>query len=442
MKKGQPRTLCAILLISLGMSAVAQAADTSEQESRIARLEAQLAAIQQELTALKSQLSQPAPIAAAADEQTIHAAVERAVEKKMADQPKIPDWISRVKIGGDLRFRNEWTDDATAADDRNRLRIQARIGIYGTVNEEIDYGFRVASGNSESPLRDEGSPTSNNQDLGNAFSSKNIWMDLGYFDYHPRRIGGLNILGGKILNPYYTVGNSDLMFDSDVTPEGIAATYKSRFSERVQVFAAAGGFTVRERTSDAETSLWGLQGGTTFQFGQEKKSNVTLGAGYYNYGNVRGKKGLGTDETQFYGNTSVGGVYACDFDLVQGFAELGVPAGGRPLRLFGDYICNTQSRSRQDTAYLIGAALGQCKDPGSWELSYNYRKLEADSVLGVLSEATFGGGGTNLEGHRFGLKYQLAANTQLGATYMLAERTRNGEKRDYDVGMVDVTVKY
>jgi len=421
---------------------IAPAAKADNQEDRIARLEAQLAAMQAELAQLKSQAAQPAaPAAAPADEQVINAAVDRAVTEKLAQQPTLPEWVSKVKLTGDFRYRHEWTDDETKVADRNRHRIQARIGLNGTVNEEIDYGFRLASGNSEAP-QDEGSPTSNNQDLGDAFSSKNIWLDLAFFDYHPAAVSGLNVYGGKMLNPYYRVGNSDLMFDSDVTPEGIAATYKSTLSDSINLFGTAGGYYVRERSTEADTSLWGVQAGATWKFSEDKNSQLTAGAGYYDYGNVRGQAGLGADDTQFYGNRNTGGVFDSDFDLVQGFAEVGVPLGNLPVRVFADVIKNTKADSSQDTAYLVGASLGKTSAPGSWSVAYNYRDVEADALLGVLSEATFGGGGTDIKGHKFGVTYQLAKNTQFGVTYMMAERTRSGNTNDFDVATVDFTIKF
>ena len=432
----------AVLIVAVALAAPAARADS--QEDRVARLEAQLAAMQAELAALKTQAA-PQPLAAA-DEQAITAAVSKAMEKQKAEQPKLPDWVNNVKLSGDFRYRHEWTDDETKAADRNRHRIQARIALYGTANEEVGYGFRLASGNSETPLRDEGSPASNNQDLGNAFSSKNIWLDLAYFDYHPKAIQGLNIYGGKMENPYYRVGNSDLMFDTDITPEGIAAAYKTKVSETVSLFGTAGGYYLRERSEDADTSLWGLQGGATLKFGDAGKAALTAGAGYYNYGNVEGRKGLGTDDQQFYGNKNSGAagnkVFDSDFDLVQGFAELGLPAGDLPVRIFADVIKNTRALSSQDTAYLIGASLGKCTTPGTWAVAYNYRDVEADAILGVLSEATFGGGGTDIKGHKLGVTYQLAKNTQFGVTYMMAERTRSGATNDLDVATVDFTIKF
>lgn len=452
-----------VAVITACISAAAQA---DSQEERIARLEAQLAAMQQELALLKQQaatqpaqqqavIQQTTPVSVqtppssatitAADEDAINAAVARAMEKHIAETPKLPEWINNVRFTGDFRYRYEWTDDETQTADRNRNRIQARIALYGKVNEDMDFGFRLSSGNSEAPLN-EGSPTSNNQDLDNAFSSKNIWMDLAYADYHPRAVPGLNIYGGKMPNPYYRVGDSDLLMDTDVTPEGIAAVYKTPLSEQTQLFGAAGGFYVQERQTEADTSLWGVQGGLVAALNEQKTLQLAAGAGYYKYGNISGEEGMGSDEQEFYGNTTTGPdgseVYASDFDLVQGFTELTVPAGKLPLRFFGDYICNTQADAQRNTAYLVGTALGKTSAPGSWSIGYNYRDVEADALLGVLAEATFGGGGTDIKGHKFSFNYQLAKNVGIGAAYMMAERTRGGQTGDFDVVTADFTIKF
>lgn len=416
----------------------------AEDNERIARLEAQLAAMQQELAALKQQQQQPVQPAAVvpADPKQIEVAVASYMEKNKTETPAIPDWIYNVDLNGDFRYRYEVTDDESRTADRHRNRIQARIGITGKVNPEVDFGFRIASGNNAEPLGDsEGSPTSNNQDLTNAFSSKNIWLDLAYFDYHPEKIEGLSVIGGKMLNPFYRVGNSDLMFDTDVTPEGIAVTYKTKVNDGLSLFGTAGGFYVQERSVEADTSLWAVQGGATWVLSAEKKAALTAGAGYYHYANIEGEEGLGLDGGDFFGNTNVGGLYASNFNLVQGFAEAGMSVGGLPVKVFADYLNNTQASSGEDTAYLMGASIGKCSKPGSWQFAYNYRDIEADSLIGVLADATFGGGGSNVKGHKFTLAYQLAENVQMAGNYMAAERTRD-TTYDYDVYMLDLTFKF
>lgn len=410
-------------------ASICRAESSLGSEKRMQKLEAALEAMQAELAQLKAEQAKAAKIPV--DQKHIDEMVNKAFDEKKADLKLLPEWVNNVKIKGDLRYRHEWTDDESQADDRNRHRIRARIGIYGKVNDETDVGFRLASGNSSTP-------TATNQDLDTAFSSKNIWLDLAYFDYHPVAVEGLKVLGGKIKNPYFRAGKSDLMFDCDVNPEGIAATYKTKWGDNLDVFGTAGGYYVEEVNGDADTSLWALQAGATYKFPDTEKVYVTAGSGFFDYGNTRGKATLGSSTD---GNKYTGSVYDSDFDIVQAFCEVGFPVYGLPFKVFGDYLENTAAKSSEDTGFLVGASIGKCKEPGSWRVGYNYRELDADTVIGALTEGTFGGGGSNVKGHTLGFGYQLAKNWKLAASYFIAERTRTSTT-DHDIVLVDLNFKF
>jgi len=195
----------------------------------------------------------------------------------------------------------------------------------------------------------------------------------------------LKVLGGKIKNPYYRPGNSDLMFDTDVNPEGIAATYKTKLGDNLDAFGAFGGYYVEERSTEADTSLWGLQAGATYHIPNMEKVYVTAGGGYFDYGNTKGRSALGTTADEFYGNKNTGSAYDSDFDIVQGFGEVGFPVCGLPFKVFGEYLENTGADSGEDTGFLVGASIGKCKKPGSWQLAYNYRETDADTVIAPLA---------------------------------------------------------
>lgn len=406
---------------------ICKAQSSSSNEQRMLKLEAALSALQAELNQLKTQQSQ-VPV----DQEKLDIMVSKMLEEKKADMKLVPDWVNNVKIKGDFRYRHEWTDDESATNDRNRNRIRARIGIYGKVNDEVDYGFRLASGNTSSP-------TSTNQDLDGAFSSKNIWLDLAYFDYHPENINGLTVLGGKMKNPLFRAGKNNLMFDNDVNPEGVAVAYTTSLNSDLTVFGNAGAFYVEERSGEADTSLWAMQAGVTYNFPGLEKTYVTAGGGYFDYGNIKG-----VDLDSFAGNKNTGSKYDSDFDIAQGFVEVGFPVCDLPFKVFGDYLKNTSANSSEDTGYLIGATIGKCKKPGSWQFGYNYRDLEADAVVGALTEGTFGGGGTNVKGHSLCLGYQLAKNVQLAGSYFLAERTDTPTNvtTDHDLVLVDLKFKF
>ncbi len=350
----------------------------------------------------------------------------------------LPAWLRTMKLGGDFRYRHERTDDETKTTERDRHRIRVRLIVSSQVNDQVDVTIGLASGSSDSP-------TSTNQDLTDSFSSKDLWLDLAFVNYHPATVEGLNVIAGKMKNLYYRPGNSDLLFDTDVNPEGIAATYGRDLNEGLSLFGTLGGYYINERSTDVDTSLWGLQGGVKGKVPGVEGVDFTLGAGYFDYGNIEGQAALASDDNSFRGNTSVGtaddAVYAHDFNILQGFGQLGFQVGPHPCAVFGDLFVNGDADSGDDTGYLVGASIGKCKKPDSWAFAYNYRDLEADAQVAALVDSTFAGGGTGIRGHKLSVGYQLAKNCKLAVNYMIGERIRT-ETTDYDVLQLEFNFKF
>lgn len=420
-----------VIIIILAVLVICSTAKSDGQgtDEKIAKLEQMLIQMQQELNTLKAQQAQTA-------QQQVEISLQMESTKTAFAEGSlaIPDWVKNGRIFGELTYRHEWSDDESRVADRNRHRINARIGYETKINDEVKVAIQIATGSDDKP-------TSTNQDLTGGSSKKQIWLNLAYFEYSPAQIAGLKILGGKIKNPYYKPGNSDLMFDNDVNPEGIAAVFNKAY-EQTEVSVVLGGFYLEERSTDADTSLWGIQTKLKHNFESDNKMYVSAGAGYYDYGNTKGKAALGSTATEFYGNSNANNLYTSDYDLAQLFGEFGFNAGKLPIVFFGDYINNTKADSGKDTAYLFGVKLGKCKEPGSWDFSYNYRDVEADAIIGALAESTFAGGGTDIKGHKFCLTYQLMKNFQFAVGYMPGERTRNNTTTDFDVVLIDLKYKF
>jgi hypothetical protein len=110
--------------------------------------------------------------------------------------------------------------------------------------------------------------------------------------------------------------------------------------------------------------------------------------------------------------------------------EYGTRIGGFPVAVYGDYAHNTDAPSGKNSAWLIGTTFNKAKDPGSWQLGYDYRDIDSDAVVGQFNDSDFDGGGTNAKGHRFNFTYQLAKNFQFALTYFLDEK-KNPTKDDY-----------
>jgi len=366
------------------------------------------------------------------------------IKNEQADVlPENLKWLEKIKISGDFRYRHDHTDlqaeSAGRAEWQNgeeRHRIRARLMFEAMINDDWDVAFRIASGSSKAP-------NSTNQDLEDAFSSKDIWLDLAYFDWHPEAKEGLNVFGGKMHNPFYRVNKAEHIWDTDLNPEGIAAQYMAPLSDRDQLFVAGGGFWVDESSSDVDTSLWGVQ--TYWKHTIGNPDYVLAGASYYDYGNLQGQEALDTWSTKklFYGNTSSGGVYVSDYDIFEAFGEYGFKFAGMPLAFFGSWVQNIDASTDEDTGWLVGGKLNKAKDPGSWELGYDYRDTEADAVVGGFIESSFVAGSTDSRGHRFVFKYQINKATQAALTYCHAENAGSSSvDLDYRRLLADLVFKF
>jgi hypothetical protein len=306
------------------------------------------------------------------------------------------------------------------------------LALAVAINEQLDLGFRFASGSND--------PVSTNQTLDDSMDTKALWLDRAYFDWHPTKIAGLNVYGGKMPNPFYNVGKAELIWDGDLNPEGIAAKYVIPFGERDALHLAGGGFWVDESSASVDTFLWGAQGYWKHTFPDERY--LLGGVSYFDFGNIQDRGNLNvtwSGRNNFLGNSTRNNQYISDFDIVEGFAEYGFKVRGMPVAVFGDYAYNMGASTSDDTGWLIGMKLNKAKAPRSWEFTYDYRDLQADAVLGSFTNSDFIGGGTDGRGHHFGFKYQLTKNLQTALTYYHAD---SGYDDEYRRLMLDLIFKF
>jgi len=156
---------------------------------------------------------------------------KKAVEKKS----KLASWTERTKIKGDLRYRYENTN-IDRDEERERHRIRARFGVFSKVNDQVDIGIQLATGGPDNA-------TSTNETLDASFGTKDINLDLAYFNWHASK--NLDVLGGKVKNPFFRPGKSYLIWDGDVRPEGLAIKF-----ENDAFFVNGGAFYLDEQSDD------------------------------------------------------------------------------------------------------------------------------------------------------------------------------------------------
>ncbi len=382
----------------------------------------------------------------------------------------LPDWIDRFKLSGDVRLREEsifYAKDNAQGDyldmsyingqgrwftgepreflntteDRNRFRSRYRLGVKAKVNDRVEAGARLVTGNMQDPI-------STNQTLGTYDQKWETGFDLAYLKYtSPDRQWQFS--GGRIENPFYS---SDLVWDGDLTFEGFAASWwwlrsdamNSDFRD-IDPFLTVGVFPLQEveRSSD-DKWLYAAQTGFKYDFSDQSKLTVALA--YYGYENIVGKRNAQDDSGFDYtapeyiqkGNTlfdirntfdpnstAVLFANAADYRLANFYIEYDI-ASFAPIHVIvaGDYVRNFGFDKRdvagrvgfeiddQTSGYQARVTVGwpQVSKARDWQFSFIYRYLERDAVLDSFTDSDFHGGGTDAKGYILKLDYGLMDN--------------------------------
>jgi hypothetical protein len=236
-----------------------------------------------------------------------------------------PDWTSRIIPFADLRVRTEnlfydsgndtsgafpnfnaintgapfdttgtmFSPQYNVNEDRHRLRIRARAGAEILLAEDFNGGFRVATGESNSP-------TSTNQTLGGSggnFSNYAIWLDRAFLSYDAGPGDGqeLKFLFGRFDNPFFS---TDVQWDEDIGFDGLAVRGRVRINDDVHIFGTAGLFPVfntdlnfasnQPTKFDSDDKwLYGAQLGVDWKI--DERWSARVGLAYYDFNNIEGR---------------------------------------------------------------------------------------------------------------------------------------------------------
>lgn len=400
------------------------------------------------------------------------------------------EWTDRIRIDGDIRLRGQFDsldkdnpspEDFLAAslggqtraadlaagtaeglplantqEDRDRLRIRARLGVTARVNDMVTAGLRVATGN----LTER---TSTNQTLGSDFNKYQFLLDRAYLKLDP--IEYVTFIGGRFENPFF---RTDLTWDDDINLDGAAVTFKlpMRQWRTIEPFATIGYFPVRaDDPPRPSRSLTGIQVG--LQWDVNPTIRTRFGIAQYSYSNFEGQVDQDFDEIfgpgRTYGQYEYGsGLRAKGnslfltnnpFQLQAGLtpdqALWGLTSKFKPLAitaavelsqfapiviaLSGEYVKNRDfdrgeilSRTGvaltdgSDTGYLFRGVFGTqaVRSFGDWQVELTYRRLGSDAVLDAFTDSDFGLGGTNVKGYTAALLYGIARDSWVTVRYL------------------------
>ena len=399
------KILVASVLLSLGTSA---SADTTKDE--IALLKQQLQMLTEKIEQLETKT---------ADNK---AKVEKNTDLVKSQSETNENWASRIKLSGDMRYRGEYIDQR-GREVRNRHRLRLRLKASTQINERLNVGFRLVSGGDN--------PTSANQTLDGAFTTKDFLLDQAFFDY--KLTDQLNLLGGKFSHPIYKPGKTQILWDNDAIPEGLALKFDNS-GWKGNLF----GYAVEENSAADDVLLFGGQLNKTFSFDD---SQLIAGVSYYDYQELQGSAPLFDGRAR--GNTlDANGLIANDFNIVEGSLEYKTRLANQPFSIFGTYVENTEA-DELNSGYAVGFDMGKVTDPGTWHLNYSYMDIDSDAVYALFNDSNFGDGNTGSKGHVLRGGYGIYKNTSLVFAYFSNEvNIDQPNSEDYDRFQLDFILKF
>jgi hypothetical protein len=87
-----------------------------------------------------------------------------------------------------------------------------------------------------------------------------VKIDYAFAQWQP--IDWFRITGGKMQNPLWRP--SDLLWDTDITPEGVSAQFPFKISKAVELFLNTGYFIIDEQSSTADPYMFVVQPGVNW----------------------------------------------------------------------------------------------------------------------------------------------------------------------------------
>ncbi len=343
------------------------------------------------------------------------------------------DWIdsnTNLTFYGDLRLRYEldWDSQNAAGvprDDRHRGRIRGRVGVGYKFSEEWSIGARVRTGSS----RSQQSPHLTFAGDDRVSDDLDFVADR-YFVQFKRQ--GFTGWAGRNASPFWQ--QTELFWDEDVTPTGLAGLYELPVGKGKLTTAAGafylpdGGFDLNGQMLGAQvkyslpvqTSQWTGAGGLQFLHGEEGANNL------------RNRNG------------------ARDYLIGTAGAQWSVPLNKVPFTLGADLFYNFEDynakelaplsavNKNQNLGYVFSIQYGQLKQRHDWLVGYFYCHIETLAVNASYAQddwIRFGNGAqtdaSDFEGHEFRIAYAVSKSINLVARLYLVEAitTRQDGKR-------------
>jgi hypothetical protein len=282
---------------------------------------------------------------------------------------------------------------------RSREVVRFRIGVTTKINGLLNFGARLTTG-------DEDDPNTADITLGSFINDLEVSLDRVYLELKHR---SFSLIAGKFQNPFLT--RTDLVWDDDVNPQGIAASYT--FSESGKIVPKITGMLsiIDEHagTIIPDSTMWGGQ----IQFATHLNPVfiLSLAGAYYDY-QIKSLTNADAGDTRSNNLTSDGAAYLSDFNLLDVITVVEYQGLGEryPIRFVGNYVKNLGAKVSEDTGFSLDLYIGRVSEKKDMRYRYGYSVAETDAVLAAFSNdnTTIP---TNYKQHTLTVDYFVLDNT-------------------------------
>ena len=326
---------------------------------------------------------------------------------------------------GDLRLRlqNDWQSN----DNRLRERFNFRFGAKKELSKQTDINFGLATGDTDS--------RSTNQTYDNSFETVDIRLDYAYLKHNYSN--SIEFTLGKMKNPVWTP--SDLLWDSDINPNGIHLNYATQGYKNLNINTALFIIDENNNSTDKDPVLAVVQPQYTWDL--NRQTTIKNALSIYLTKDVKGAA---------FGSQSAGTNTGATTGLNDEFYPITLSSqvslanmyGLELIQPFGELVLNTNCDSN-NRGGIIGIKLGNKKvnSRSAWQTKVSYRYLESDAWLDILPDSDAYGGATDRKGFEIILDYGLSKYSKLTLDYYAMNKISNTVSTDYLV-QLDLNIKF
>ena len=408
-----------------------------------------------------------------------------------ATPSSVPAWINNLTFSGD--FRNRLQDDLSydstnknsngtfiGYNHRDRDRIRLRFGVETKVVDNVKVGFGLATlgaadtsagnvaGNSANNYA-SASPRSRNWTLGYGFANPLVGIDYAYAEYAPSSLVAIDF-GKMKSNPVWNT--SDMLWDPDLTYDGVAVKLKKDFTDDVTATLNGGLFIFDEdkisasTTSASNDGINGVNNGIgskaeykypsmyfvqpTVAFTVSENIMVKAGVAYYYTMNIASNPVLnaaGNNSPSKTTNTTAHGAYAYSYNDLNPSVEImfsNVLDALPMIDLSADQARNPDP-TKYNNSYSATVKIGDkaVNGFGKWQLAYIHKYLEKDAWLDAFTDDDTYSGKTNVVGAKEQLQFGLTKSMYFVLSYYKYDViTGKTSRTATELTQADINVKF